>query len=334
MKIRRFTASTMPEAMQLIKDELGDEAVILANRSITGEDGRPALEITAAVDEAEVAPTPVPQVEGISKNVLKADFTGLGLSDVLTQHGVMPEIQHKILSAVDALGETGFDDFDTLDMVLGKMVSFTLPSRALPKGRAHIFIGPTGSGKTTTLCKLAVDRRISRHSVGFITMDNQKVGAYEQLSIYADAMKERAYMVKNAEEFKAACEDMGERDFLFIDTPGVNPFNHKQIARLKEKIDSLNVDAVIHLIMPAHLHPQEMAAIAPALANLHPENVIFTKFDETSYYGGIVNAVVMSGLKMGYIADGPKVPDDLCEIDSTTLAQKLTEAPHLPWEKK
>ena len=333
MQIRRFTAPSMPEALELVKNELGPDAVILANRKISGENGAPAFEVTAATDEAENGPAPVPKAD-INKDVLKADFSNLKLDQVLDKHGIMPEIKAKIMTAVSALGDTGFDDFDTLDMVLSKMVPFTLPARALPKGKTHIFIGPTGSGKTTTLCKLAVDRRISRHSIGFITMDNQKVGAYEQIAIYADAMKERAYMARNTAEFEAAVEDMGPRDFLFVDTPGVNPFNHKQIHRLKEKIGTIPGEKVIHLVMPAHLHPQEMAAIAPALAELHPSNVIFTKMDETSYYGGIVNAAVMSGLKMGYVGMGPKVPDDLSEIDSTTLAQKLTQPPRLPWEKE
>lgn len=331
MKIRRFTAEGMPEALELVKNELGEDAVILATRKVTGAAGKLTLEITAAVDEQDVSEPPVPQTD-IPQEAIKDKAAFDTLEDMLQKHGIMPEIREKILTAVDALGSTDFDHFDALDMVLGKMVPFTLPARALPKGKAHLFIGPTGSGKTTTLCKLAVDRRISRHSIGFITMDNQKVGAYEQLSIYADAMKERAYMVRNGEEFEAAVEDMGERDFLFIDTPGVNPFDKKQISRLKEKINGLGIEPIVHLIMPAHLHPQEMAAIAPALAELHPQNVIFTKIDETSYYGGIINAAIMSGLKMGYIADGPKVPDNLCEVDSTLLAQKLTSAPRLPWE--
>ena len=335
MHLKRFTAPNMQAAMKLIKTELGNEAIILDTRKVENN-GQMGLEVTAAIDnintiEAEVTPDINPEV--LLTDIKKpSEPTKLG--EYLKAHGVLPEISDKILSAVKALADTGFNDFDTLDMVLGKMIPFTTPARAFKKGMAHIFIGPTGSGKTTSLCKLAIGKKVDKHSIGMVTLDNQKVGAFEQLNIFAEAMKEQAKMIRTSDDFDSAKVSIGIKDFLFIDTPGLSPFNKDKMEHLRDRLKELNVDAMIHLVLPATLNPLEMIAVPSACAMLRPDTIIFTKIDETSHFGGLTNVAVMSGLDVCFVADGPRVPDDIMEMDSTMLAEKLSTAPKLPWETR
>ncbi len=55
MKIRKFVAPSVPQALRQVRDDLGDQAVILNTRQIPGEGGRQHVEITAAHDRAPVA---------------------------------------------------------------------------------------------------------------------------------------------------------------------------------------------------------------------------------------------------------------------------------------
>ncbi|MBT5058664.1 MAG: flagellar biosynthesis protein FlhF [Gemmatimonadetes bacterium] len=55
MKIRKFVAPSVPQALRQVRDDLGDQAVILNTRQIPGESGRQHVEITAALDAAPVA---------------------------------------------------------------------------------------------------------------------------------------------------------------------------------------------------------------------------------------------------------------------------------------
>lgn len=327
----------MPEALRLVKAELGDAAIIINSRKVDNGRGENALEVTAAVDsEPPAAPTPrtyeTPQTD-IPQRPTTEDSE---LMRHLDKHGVLPDISQKIDSAVQALAGAGFDDFDTLEMVVGKLVPFSPPAKALAKNAVHVFIGPTGSGKSTTICKLSVNKKIDRHTVGLITMDNQKVGAYEQMSIYGDAMQEKVYHVKTEDDIADALEMTTTRDYVFVDMPGLNPWKKGQVEQLKQKIDLLKAHTQknihIHLVLPATLNPMEMAGIPAMVAPLGPETIIFTKFDETSYFGGLTNVAVTSGLQVCYITDGTRVPDDILELSSDMLAEKLMKQPRLPWE--
>ncbi|MDQ9170862.1 flagellar biosynthesis protein FlhF [Oxalobacteraceae bacterium R-40] len=85
MKVRKFSASTTREALRLVRDALGQDAVILSNRNVNG-----VIEILAlaAEDMAEIEPTPAvsaaekmqPERKVLSEDVLAA-LTGKRLAD-------------------------------------------------------------------------------------------------------------------------------------------------------------------------------------------------------------------------------------------------------------
>ena len=330
----------MQEGLRLVEKEMGVDAIMLASQEITDDAGKFAIEITAAVDnttsftpqmDPELKPTQISDID-LPDDVAYAEDATSPLEEALMQHNVAPEIVSKITKAASALSGSDFSTFDALEMVVGKMVPFTSSSKSLPKGKIHLFIGPTGGGKTTTLCKLAVGKRIDGHKIGLITLDNQKVGAFEQINIFAEAMKEKSYLAQNGAELKEALAALKQKDYIFIDTAGLNPFDKGQIKKLQQKLKEAAINPVVHLVLPASMNPREMTALPAACAVLHPSNIIFTKIDETSYFGGLLNVAVMGGYNVCYVTDGTRVPEAIFELDAATLCQKLIEQPRLPWE--
>lgn len=341
MHIQRFTAKTMTEAMKVITAELGEDAVMLANRRIEGENGEDLLEVTAAVDvplkENSTTQKELPKkaFETIPDNFPELERDASPLQKLLDKHGVLPNISKKIDNAVSALSDAGFDDLGTLDLILSKMIPFESPAKTLSKGKTHIFIGPTGAGKSSTLCKLAASKKMDRHTVGITTMDNQKMGGFEQMEIFAKALSEKAILVRAEEDWLNERQKFEKTDYVFIDTPGINAFNAEQVNNLKQRIDALDIkNKSVHLVLPATLNPLEMAAIPAAVASLHPESILFTKFDETTYLGGLTNVAITSGLKVCFVTDGTNIPHDIVELDASMLAEKLMRKPRLPWERE
>lgn len=336
MRLRKFTAKNMKDALQLVKNELGSDAVILSTRKMKNADGSSELEITAAVDRAATpAPSQIEETVNLfsrEEQQKEKQSNKNGIADLLQAHGVHTDITAKIVKAADALSETGFAHNDTLEMVLGKMIPFQPPARAMGKKKVHVFVGPTGAGKTTTISKLAVEKKLSGSSVGLISMDFLKVGGYDQLATFAGAMKEQAFLIREITDFEAAWPKIQSSDYVFIDTPGINPFNRQQVTTLTKRLNEFGIDAEVHLVLPASMDPEALSTCPIAFGGFAPNSLIFTKIDESFRLGGLVNTAASSGLSVCYMTDGAHVPDDIIEMDSRTLATKLTTMPKYPWE--
>lgn len=328
MKIKKFQAHSMQEALGQIRTHLGEDAIILSQDK-KDIDGKMMIEVTAAIDNGkeEVAPAPTP----LSRPTAS---TSHGLGAILEQHGIDTEISNKMTRAISALEDTGFASTDTLDMVLGKIMPFAAPAQAFDKSKVHVFLGPNGSGKTTTLCKIALNKKMQNQTIGLITLDFGKIGAFEQINIFAKAIGEKAYMLKSMEDWHNVPSEVKNADYLFIDTPGLSPYRKEQVTSLASTLKELGIkkEMQFHLVAPGSLHDKELLMLPNAYAALSPDTLIFTKLDETMHYGGLINLAVSSGLKVCYVTDGPNIPDDLVELDAASLAQKISTSPRYPWE--
>lgn len=334
MRLKRIIADNMPHALRIIKSELGENAVILSTRKIKGPNGEPSLEITAAIDPA--TPTPprafadsLPRVEN-GKVQHASAVNNRQAENLLEQHGLDKDVTQRLNKAMQALADTGFNTQDALEMVLSKMLHFATPAQALPQGTPLVFLGPTGAGKTTTLAKLAVKAKGQKKSVGLITLDTYKIGALEQFDIYADALQEEPLVVRNAEDMEKALIATADRDYVFIDTPGINPFEQSRLEAMYGLLQSGRVH--VALVLPANLNLMELNSLPKAFGALQPQSLIFSKLDETAQLGGLVNAALTSNLKVCFATDGQRVPHDLLELDAASLAKRLLTQPRLPWE--
>lgn len=330
MRIREFTAPTMQDALKLIKTELGKDAVILSTRKVKGMHGEPTLHITAAVEASEAPPAPAASFS--AQPVSAALPVAPNLKETLAAHGVQSDTINRILKAAEALGETGFSAADTLEMVLGKSIQFTVPATALKKGQAHVFVGPTGAGKTTTIAKLALQLKKQGHSVGLVSLDHQKIGGFEPLDIIADVLADQAHLVRGKDDLKAAAQSLGKRNFILIDTPGMGAYDKPRIAALKKQLEALGLATTTHLVLPATHNMQELPAYPMAFAPLNPQHIIFTKMDETALWGNIVNTSTAGGLQVCHVADSPEIDSPFLNLDAKLLAAQLATPPTYLWE--
>jgi flagellar biosynthesis protein FlhF len=337
MRLKYYTAKSMQEGLRLIQKDLGDDAIMLSSKSVTLPDGSKGVEITAAVEKftpaKEEKKTAQPyNFEQLQDSAASRYIAPSSVEEKLLQHGVSGKIASKIGNAIGALQGSGFETEDCLEMILGKLINFQISSKVLTKGRPIVLIGSTGAGKTTTIAKLSVSKVMAKNSVGLINMDTFKVGAKEQIKLFADALQVESRVVKSPEELSNTVSlfQHKQKDFILIDSAGLNPFKQERLLHLQKMLSGLD-NPYVALVLPANLNAQELANIPFAFKGIEISGLIFSKMDETHYLGGIVNAAIESQLEVCFATDGQNIPQDIMELDAKSLARRLLDDIQLPW---
>jgi flagellar biosynthesis protein FlhF len=196
----------------------------------------------------------------------------------------------------------------------------------------HLFVGPTGAGKTTTIAKLAAIHSMGgapggsslaeKKRVGLVTLDTYRIAAVEQLKIYARIIGVPVQVASEPEELAAAMERFSGLDLVLIDTAGRNPFRADPAAGLAG-IDWKGGRPVVHLVLPATSGAETLLATADRFADIPADCLLFTKIDECVLPGEFLTAAIASRLPVSYVTTGQKVPEDIEVADAEKLAGLL-----------
>ncbi|MBF0233328.1 MAG: flagellar biosynthesis protein FlhF [Desulfamplus sp.] len=194
-------------------------------------------------------------------------------------------------------------------------------AKPLDSGMPHVaaFVGPTGVGKTTTIAKLAADLSIKKKKrVGLISIDNYRIGAFEQLKAYASIMGLLCIAAFNQDDFTRALKKMENMDIVLIDTAG---HSHSDTVRMGEVSEVIRGDYKIsvHLVLSVTTGFLDMREAANSFSQLNPETYVFTKVDETRRCGKIFDQISDLQLPVSIITNGQRVPEDLIIPDTRDL---------------
>lgn len=191
------------------------------------------------------------------------------------------------------------------------------------KPKIVALIGPTGVGKTTTLAKIAAKFVLENAvSTALITADTYRISAVEQLKTYSDILGLPLEIVYSAEALQQAIRKHSDKKLILIDTAGRSQYNESQ---MKELCDLLAVDADIekHLVMSSTTKNRDAEEILSRFSPCQPERVIFTKTDETSSLGILLNLLCKRKIALSYMTNGQSVPDDIVPASFGKLADML-----------
>lgn len=180
----------------------------------------------------------------------------------------------------------------------------------MPGKKIVAFVGPTGVGKTTTIAKLAARLVLQKKKKAvLITMDRYRIGAIEQLHILAGLIGIGFRFVGQVSDLAQAIEENKQRDYILIDTAGRGPKDMKAMDGLASFLkQSKSIEC--HLVMSASTKASDMRRIMHQFEVCKPDYLLFTKLDETSTPGPILNELVRTQKSFSYYTDGQKVPDD------------------------
>lgn len=242
--------------------------------------------------------------------------TLLTWADYLKKRGINEHLINRLLRQVQqTLPEEAWGDntkvFKRIEENVRQICSQTGPIQpGIDKPRIVALIGPTGVGKTTTIGKLAAGFSIiDKRKVALITADTYRVAAVEQLKTFGEIIGVPVEVVMTPSGLREALELHADKELIFIDTAGRSPHHELHMSELSAFLDQAKPDFTM-LVMSATTQFTDQFQIYQRFADL-TTHLIFTKLDETSITGSMINLLGQTTLPTAYLTNGQNVPDDI-----------------------
>lgn len=257
------------------------------------------------------------------------DFVKL-LYNTLLKNEVNEKYANQILDEIEGYIRPG----NSLDLILSNIYQKLILRFGQPKTinllgqkpKVIFFVGPTGVGKTTTIAKIASKYKVEQNKkVAFLTADTYRIAATEQLRVYANILDAPLSIIYSADELNTAIERVLDYDLVFVDTAGFSHKNQEQKEDIKKLIHGMSSEynKEVYLVLSATTKYQDLLDISDIYHDIADYKLIFTKLDETSSYGNILNVKLYSGADLSYVTNGQNVPEDIEIFNTQKIVKQL-----------
>lgn len=184
-------------------------------------------------------------------------------------------------------------------------------------------VGPTGSGKTTTIAKIASWLTIrKRKKVALLSLDTFRIGAARQLETYAEILQVPFSVVRDSESIRFALGSFGNRDVILIDTTGRSPGRAEEIEQLSRMLKAVRTDE-IHITIPATHSYRYLRAAWLSYRKTGGDRLIVTKLDEAPVCGSLLDLVKEFNPLFSFQTFGQMVPDDFRPADPGRIVNRI-----------
>ncbi|MEZ5919475.1 MAG: GTPase [Alphaproteobacteria bacterium] len=308
----------MTEAMRMVRDNLGEDAIIVATRE---ERGGSAVRVTAAIEPAfEIGRPGSAMADDWLQYDQEEDESPITeeITEIMLRHGVPEEVMDQILSCATIVG------LETPGIALMAAIEHLFNFAPLPQGPSRkplMMMGPPGSGKTLAVAKMAARATMGGLRVGVISTDTVRAGGLEQLAAFTKLLRIDLKKADTPQALKAVLGELSGCDQILIDTAGTNPFSQNDIKDLARLAGCADMQP--YLVMPAGGDADECGEVARIFAAIGAHSLIPTRMDITRRFGGILAAVQAGGLSFADASNTPKVADGLVTLDPQSLTKLL-----------
>jgi flagellar biosynthesis protein FlhF len=357
MRVKRYVADSIHEAILQVKSDLGRDALILHTKTFKvggflGLFAKKRFEVIAAVDEnsskgsgivgeahspssVETEAVPVQQPLPEKTSEIQA------IQEEMAQLRAAIQEVASCLSRRESVAEkapTKAEPSPEPESTLTRpKIEIQTPAYEIPWGQPGepiiggsiqlknhptvvALVGPTGVGKTTTIAKIAAHFVLfERAKVALVTIDTYRIAAVEQLKTYAEIINIPVSVVYTREDYEEALHNLAGYDLILVDTAGRSQKNQGQIQELQSFFHGLVPDEV-HLVISATTKLQDMVEVVESFAAIEYNRIIFSKLDETNEYQSILSLAGQIQIPLSYITTGQNVPDDIEVATADRLA--------------
>ena len=388
---QKFIAANTTEALKLVRQQVGGDAMVLSTR-----DTPQGVEIVAISPEAlsslsqrkdaeglgqfaaptftsssnstaantgfspEVAPASVnasaadaptaPQVEKLLaefsavKQLLQTHLSARAWDDIQAQStdkaedlrillnaGFSPQLCGELADELAALpADPGTRLVDRLQKLLEPKIQTLDPLSVFDPGGIFAFIGPTGVGKTTAIAKIAARcvLRYGRDQLALLTTDTFRIGAQEQLKVYAKIIGVPVVTLRDSDDLTTKLNSMKDRRVILLDTAGVSQRDTQMLEQAKLLLEGApTLKRILVMSSTTDLRTQEDVILMHQMATQNEAQkaligAIITKTDEAAQIGPVVDCLIRHKLPLMFLANGQRVPEDLSQANTAYLSHR------------
>ncbi len=361
MQIKKFRAENLKVAMAEMKEIFGPDAIVLSTQVIPADAKlgiKKMFEITGGIDD-EVTVKEIQKVEdenelltfeqeitNLKNKIYKKKKKEVGnkkvkspqkkkkitksvtgeVVDILEHRDVDERIISTVISQLDKY--SGLLNEKNLDSYVVSTIASMIPTANFEIGRQKgpkivSLVGPTGVGKTTSIAKLSVISKILHNlNVGLISIDTYRLGALDQLKIFAEISDIEFHVAYEPSDITKAITKMKKKDLIFIDTVGRSQNKTEQLKGINDFLHGVNISET-YLVLSATSMSKNMIDVAQKFKILKYNGIVITKLDEAVSFGNILNMAVSINVPIKYLTNGQIIPDDIIAGDSEFIANMI-----------
>lgn len=364
MKVKKYEADSIQEALVKIKAELGGDAVLLHTKKLTkggilGFFSREWYEVLAASEvqtgdssymadisekfkslqyemremksfvhtlikqtKSAAAPHPYPQeYEELYLKLLHNEVEeNLALKLITTVADEIKQGGNGAVPSSDVIGLARQKLSERIEAMFGAPNPIKVEDHSC---KVVALIGPTGVGKTTTIAKLAANFKLAEEKrVALVTADTYRIAAIDQLKTYAEIINIPVEIVFTPQEMKTGIARHTDKDLILIDTAGRSQRDTQKVFELKDFIEAARPNE-IHLVLSATTRYKDILDVVEKFSIMPIQQLLFTKLDEATNYGTLLNVVAKLNKSISYVTTGQNVPEDIEIPDNKKLARNI-----------
>ena len=345
MSVQVFVAANARDGLARIRRELGDDAVVLSTRphpqgveilaSAYGDLAVPAVSEAADSASSSRILNELARLRGLLQNQLagfawgaarRRDPVRVALMQTLFAAGFGSSLARTLAARLPRGLDADAAQRWLRQVLIRNLAVQGREADLLAKGGRYALVGSTGSGKTTTLAKLAA-RGVDAHGpaqVALVAADAYRIGAAAQLRVYADLLGVSLYVAEDQARLARLLPELSARKLVLIDTAGFAPSDPR--TREGQALDALGVRRLA--VISAG---QQGAAIEQAMTRFGEGAAacILTKLDETPQPGAALDSLLRHRLPLAYISGGQRVPEDLHTPNAAYLVDRALKGGQL-----
>lgn len=321
MHLKTYRGTSVRELLAQARVELGPEALVLSTKMVSaggmrGLLGARVVELVAATERPVSEKRPPEQVHRHvaapdDEIVARLCAAGLERSLALEVAAAVPTGRRRGATAThlsEALGER-------LDPLAAGVEAFK---------PVEVFVGPPGVGKTTTIAKIAAQERARRgRRLTLVSADAYRVGAIEQLRLYAEIVGAPFKVARSAEELGRVLDE--SRGTVLVDTAGRSTSDG--VAQDLFSLLRGRKDVRTHLVVSAAAGATDVNRIIQQYRCAEPHRLAFSRLDEAETLTPIVGVLRSQQLPVSYLGNGQRVPEDLDRATGAMLAALVLGEP-------
>lgn len=357
LRVKSYFASTVKAALEQAYQELGPDALLLKTREAPPEARHlgaceAVLGVAAEACVTQSGPAAPaagdhsrqPQSSALEDaltewkafmRTLPAHTSNSHVEDALVEAGVAPEIAREIDQAVRQ--RAGRGPVVQMPRTAGAVRPNveTLASETAGElarrldvcsgvGRVAALVGPPGTGKTTTLVKLAVREGLrTGRCTRLISADTQRIGGAEQLRTFAAILGAPFQAVESTAALAQAIDAAPPGDLILIDTPGYSDALQQELGSDLADFLSRRQDIDTHLVLTASTHPAVLRKSVERHRVYRPSRLLFTRLDEVESLASVYCEAVRQQIPLSYFGVGQLIPEDLEAASKERVTESL-----------